>query len=214
MTTLSTRRWEGRKAKARRFSLLKLKRCQEGSTAVEMSLIALPFFLVIFGIIEVGYQYFADRMLNASVDRVARMIRTGEVQDNKVPLPAGVATSPADTPADKFRKLLCAQGTMVVFNCEGVVIDVVEIPTDNFSVPGMPQDANGDFDPTQAQFNPGTRLSVNLVRAYYQWPTFIDWKKWVSSSDYTNGRRLLVGSAIIRNEPYNPSEDDASDGGS
>ncbi len=52
-----------------------------GATAVEFALIALPFFTVVFGIIEVGLSHFVNRMVDNAVINASREIRTGQAHD-------------------------------------------------------------------------------------------------------------------------------------
>ncbi len=179
------------------FGMRAFKRNEDGSTAIEFSIIALPFFLLIFSIFEVGFQYFADRLLNAGVDNVARMIRTGQTQANSF------SDATQGSPQEQFRDLLCAQGTMVVFRCEDVVVDVQQL-TEFGPPPPVPRDADGNFDPDQTGFAPGSRLTVNLVRAFYEWPTFIPWNKW-TDGNWGDDNVLLVASTAFQNEPYTPT---------
>ena len=64
----------------RRYGIRALWGDTRGTAAIEFSIIALPFFLIIFGAFEVGINYMANRMLNNGTDQVARMIRTGQIR--------------------------------------------------------------------------------------------------------------------------------------
>ena len=58
-------------------------------------------------------------------------------------------------------------------------------------------------------FAPGGRSTINVVRAYYDWPTVLDWGNiaragWggiTGEGMGTNGYRRIVGSAAFLNEP-------------
>ena len=52
---------------------------REGTTAVEFAILAFPFFLLLFGIIECSLLFFAGQMLESAVDDVGRKIRTGQL---------------------------------------------------------------------------------------------------------------------------------------
>ena len=70
----------GRSVRAgkRRRLLAVLLRDREGTTAIEFGFVAIPFFLLLFGLIEIGLSLFADQILNNAVLDAARLIRTGQ----------------------------------------------------------------------------------------------------------------------------------------
>ncbi len=70
------------------------RRNESGATAVEFGFIALPFFMFIFGIINSGWFFFNQHLLDRGVEDAARRIRTGEAQK------AGVNVA-------QFRNLVC-----------------------------------------------------------------------------------------------------------
>ena len=58
-------------------------RNNRGATAVEFGLIALPFLGLIAGLLETGLMMFADSALDQATNRAARMIRTGQAQQQR-----------------------------------------------------------------------------------------------------------------------------------
>ena len=92
------------------FSLRKYKQFvkdDRGSNAVEFALLALPFFGLILGVVQLGIIFLANQSLDAAVDSAAREIRTGQVRSGEVGLAA-------------FRTSLCDRISIVV-NCEQVL---------------------------------------------------------------------------------------------
>src|SRR5579884_3514899 len=57
-------------------------RRQEGAAAVEFALVALPFFALMFAIIETALVFFAGQSLEAAAAEAGRQIMTGQVQGN------------------------------------------------------------------------------------------------------------------------------------
>ena len=51
-----------------------------GVYAIEFGMLALPFFGLIFAIVEVSYVSFNSEQLQAAVDKAARQILTGQAQ--------------------------------------------------------------------------------------------------------------------------------------
>lgn len=59
---------------------------EDGATAIEFAILALPFFLMLFGIIEIAVIFFIDSNLQNAAYEAARRIRTGEFTGNEAEL--------------------------------------------------------------------------------------------------------------------------------
>ena len=164
----------------------RFRREQSGVAAVEFSIVALPFLLMVSGIFEVGINYIANRMMTHSVDVAARMIRTGEVRGNT-------------HTEQQFKQIICDMPTMAIFSCSRLSVDIKEVASFNHEI--IPKDQNGDLDTSDMGFDPGGRTSINIVRAYYEWPTFLNWAA-VGPDEWSRGRRLLMATTAFVNEPY------------
>ena len=75
----------------------------EACAAVEFGLVALPFFALLFAIIQIGLVFFAGQALEGAVATASRMIRTGQAQQQNFD-------------AAKFKDQICAQ-IETLFNC-------------------------------------------------------------------------------------------------
>jgi len=157
-----------------------------GVVAVEFAMIALPFFVLLFGMIEMALAYTASYMLEGGVVEAARLLRTGEATDS------GDAES-------AFRTKLCDQvGTLIP--CGDIVYE--SIPLDGFSsaADAPPQyDENGNL--VSQGFNAGSSDSVVMVRAFYRYyfmtPFIAD-----LIGDSSGSSIAMMSTAVIRNEPY------------
>src|SRR5450755_3437152 len=98
---LASSTWLGRMRQfANRFRL-----ARRGATAVEFGMLALPFFGLLCGVIEIGMIYVVATTLEDATDGVARQIRTGQLQ-----------TSGSSTAAT-FVNAVCAQMSWLGSNC-------------------------------------------------------------------------------------------------
>jgi hypothetical protein len=86
---------------------------RKGATAIEFAIIALPFFLLFMGIIEIGLTLFVDSSLNSGVRTVARQgVATGYSNFNQITpiLKAHMAGTYRDITSDsatvKFRMVV------------------------------------------------------------------------------------------------------------
>ena len=174
-----------------RFSLWKrFRRSEEGAAAVEFAMVALPFMAMLFAIIETALVLFANQVLETAVADTSRLIMTGQAQA-------------ANMSKDEFKKRLCDRlGNM--FDCNGgVYLDVRNYSDFNSATNARPVDGSGALAPgTMNQFSPGSSGAIVVVRAAYLWPIFVT-RMGFNLSDQQGGKRLLVGTAVFKNEPFN-----------
>jgi len=58
-------------------------RAQRGAMAVEFAIVAFPFLLLLFGIVELALVFIVSMTLETATGDAARMIRTGKICDAK-----------------------------------------------------------------------------------------------------------------------------------
>ncbi len=166
----------------------RLRRNEDGATAVEFGLIALPFFALLYGIMQVSLLYMAQEVLETGVHEAARLIRTGQAQANG-----------QDEAA--LRTLICANTSGLIPNCQSdLILDVRSFPT--FQAVALPPPLGGDGEINNAtSFSPGVGSEVVIFRAFYAYSLPIP-DGITGLSNMTAGRRLLAASASFRNEPF------------
>jgi len=162
---------------------------KRGVAAIEFAMIAIPFFLLIFGMLEVCVLFIMASILDHGVNEAARAVRTGQMQ-------AAGAT------ANDFRVAICGELFDMLYDCENrLKIDVRTF--DNFGATAAPDVITpaGELDDSGFGFDPGGRDSIVVVRAFYEWDLFVPGltKPLANLSD---GRRLLQSTAAFRNEPF------------
>jgi Flp pilus assembly protein TadG len=171
---------------ARRFV-----RRQDGAAAVEFALVALPFLALIFAIVETALVFFASQTLEAAASESARLIMTGQAQS------AGYTES-------TFKDdVVCAylKSGVSLFDCEhGVMVDVKSYSS-FAAINSAPPVKDGDLDTTHLAYTPGAAGDIVVVRLYYQWPIYVSLLG-NTLSNLNGGYRLLVATAVFRNEPF------------
>jgi Flp pilus assembly protein TadG len=162
-------------------------RGQRAATAVEFGLLALPFIALLFAILETGLLYFADQVLETAVDSSARLIRTGQAQQQ------GMTQA-------TFKQSICDQvGAM--FDCtNGLYLNVQTYP-DFASISLTPPVTSGQLDKGNFQFGMGHGGDIVVVSAYYEWPTFSKLLG-LNYSNLSDGNHLLAATAAFKNEPF------------
>lgn len=171
---------------------------ESGATAVEFGLVAMPFLMLLFGIISVCLYFFTNFTLENAVWQTARALRTGQVQQAKG---AYSAASSQEDKKNAFKLALCAIAPTFL-DCNKVVVLVQS----NASFGGIVEPrcaTNGVMvDQTAATFDTGNASSVVLITVCYPWE-FGGKLPFVKIGNLTNGAVLLQASVAFRTEPYN-----------
>jgi Flp pilus assembly protein TadG len=163
-------------------------RAQDGATAVEFGLVAAPFLALVFAILETALVFFAGQSLEAAATDSARLIMTGQAQT------AGYS-------ANDFKNAVCNRLAGGLFDCSnGVTVDV-KTYTSFTSINTAPPITNGKFDTSNMTYTPGGPGDIVVVRLYYQWPIYVSMFS-DNLSNLSGNQRLLVATAVFRNEPY------------
>ena len=170
---------------------------EDGVYAIEFALVSIWFFPLLFMIFEVAFTIFANQLLDNAVSDTARLIRTGQAQQQSFS-------------KEKFKKEVCDKLSSM-FDCDQYLhIDVRTF--DNFTsanAASNPVDEVTDdegetslkIDEGKMQYNQGGSRDIVVVRAYYEWPMISPMSNLIFS-DLSNGRRLLASVAAFRNEPF------------
>jgi Flp pilus assembly protein TadG len=171
------------------MSLLRRRKgTREGSTAVEFAMIALPFFLLLFGILEIGLLLLLDAVVETAVSDVGRLVRTGQAQQQTLT-------------ADDIKRKLCEN--MSVFSADCPTRSFIDVQVvDNFSTPVAPDPlASGVFDQSKLVYRPGGPGDRILVRIWYEQPIATPFIAQALSRT-TDHKVYLTTSLAFRNEPY------------
>lgn len=166
----------------------RFRRDERGATAVEFGLIALPFFGLVAALLETGIMMFADSSLDTAANSVARLIRTGQAQQQNFDQAA-------------FRDQVCARAP-VFFDCAKLKVDVRTATSFAAMDLAPPLGADGTIDDAALGYAAGHGGDIVVVRVYYDWPIVLN--KLATMGEGQNGKtRRLNAVAAFRNEPFN-----------
>ncbi len=125
-----------------RRTLRGFRRSQSGATAIEFGLLALPFFALLFALIETSVIYFSNANLDSVVADAGRLIRTGQVQSG------GMTEA-------QFKSYVCDR-LALVSDCSGeVYVDVRKFSSFGSATPPPLVDGDGNVIETTV-FQPGS----------------------------------------------------------
>jgi Flp pilus assembly protein TadG len=186
---------------ARRFGL-RLRRNEDGATAVEFGLIALPFFMLLLGVLGVCQLFFWIFTAENAVWTASRDMRTGAFQTTSTTSPyAGLS---GDTLKTAFRQQICKQtvNSNDCFNNSVVLVQSTALGG-TINPPQCTTTANALVanSDAMAAFDVGAQSSQVMVTLCYAW-AFGGKLPFLPLPKLSNGAYLIQASAVFVTEPY------------
>jgi Flp pilus assembly protein TadG len=170
-----------------RRTLRNFFRKQTAVTLVEFAVIAIPFFTLIIGIIEVGLIFWAGYELENATAAAARLVRTGQAQTSGYTV-------------DQLRSQLC-QNVVILSNCTTKVqLSVQTFSTFAGITSPSAVNQNGGLQ-TNFNYSPGAPGAIVFLVAFYEWPLTTPLTR-ATLANLGDGNYLLQSSFAFRNEPY------------
>jgi Flp pilus assembly protein TadG len=166
--------------------LLRFALCVRGATAVEFALVAAPFCAMLLAILQTALVFLAQQVLQTATSEAARLVMTGQAQTQKLS-------------AAQFQQDVCGFAAPL-FTCASVYVNVQTFT----SFSGMTQMSplqSGQFQSSKMSYSTGGPGDVILLQVFYQWPIVLG-PLGFNLSNMNGHNRLLVGTAVFRNEPY------------
>lgn len=170
-----------------RTMLKRLRRaaaCQDGSAAVELAMIALPFVGLLVAMIETALVFFAGQVLQEAAIQSARLVMTGQS--------VGMT-------AAQFQQSVCNHASGL-FDCSKLSVSVQTFGTFG-SITGTNPVVAGKMTTGAMAYSPGTPGQIEVVQVFYPWPVGADMLG-VGLVNVNGDSHLLVATAVFRNEPY------------
>jgi Flp pilus assembly protein TadG len=164
----------------------RFRKDQRGSTAIEFGFVAMPFFALMFAIIETSLSFFTSQILETAVSDASRLLMTGQAQN-------------ASMTAAQFKTQVCS-GLPSFFDCQNKVQIDVRTYADYASTATNRPLTNGAVNWT-TQYNPGGRGDIVVVRAIYPMTTYTNFYG-ASLANMSDGSLLLMASSAFKNEPF------------
>ncbi|MGM0423076.1 MAG: TadE/TadG family type IV pilus assembly protein [Pseudomonadota bacterium] len=161
---------------------------QDGATAIEFGLLAVPFFFLILGTIEMSLFYASGVTLEGAATAASRLIRTGQVQKSGDPQTA-------------FEQTMCDKAGAVL-SCDEIVYEVINLGDSFSGANSTPPsyDAEGNMIPSG--FEPGDAEDVIMVRLSYRHDFFSPLLGPFLGDDTGTNSALHTSTVVLRTEPY------------
>lgn len=170
-------------------------RNEDGVAAIEFAIVALPFFLFVFGIIGIGLYFLASTSLEYGVESAARKVSTGEADKG-------------DMSVGEFKQLVCdAAGSYI--NCSKVAVVVQHAATWSGVSPQSCTDSNGNMvgstgsDGEMITKYAGGASEVVLVTLCYKWDLAKNFEfLQLGTGANGSGPAMIQASTAFKSEPF------------
>jgi len=172
------------------FMLRNLLHKKDGTTAIEFSLLAIPYMMLTMAIIEMSIMFASASLLEGATGQAARMVRTGQIQQ--------ASPDPAQQ-EQMFRDALC-DFAVVLVDCNQVQLEVVRLTSFSDFGSMQPQiDENGEM--ISSGFNAGGVNDVMLIRTAYRYNLMTPFISTLLGESGNNSR-LFISTIVLQTEPY------------
>lgn len=191
---------------------------QDGTTAIEFGIVAIPFFMFILGLMGVSTYFFMMTSLEKGMDQASRLLRTGQAQTSST-------RWGTDRPmtVSEFKRKICQkanskpdptsaadEATMTSANgwikCNDLEVFVQNFPSWDAVVPANCLNGNtatvntaGGSDPINAYS--GEANAIVIVTACYRWK-FAGKIPYINLGQMADGSMMMQASTAFRTEPY------------
>ncbi|ARO28225.1 Flp pilus assembly TadG-like protein [Rhizobium sp. NXC14] len=193
-----------------RFSMFRaVARSRDGAAAIEFALLAIPYFLVIFAILETFIAFAAEELVSNAVDTMSRRMRTGQITYN-----LGRTTDMSQT---QFRQAFCNEISILI-SCstsEAATPSKLYVDVQTFSsfsaipttIPKVSSDRYADINTAAFKYTPGGAGTINMLRAYYRWEIITDLiRPYITTIRPSDGsmptQYLIIATSVFQNEQY------------
>lgn len=171
---------------------------RSGVAAMEFGIVALPFFLLVLGIISVGTYFFQVSTIEAAAQQAARAIRTGQLQQSQ----GAYANLTTDTQKKAaFLQAFCA-AAVTVSNCLTKTAIIIQSSTQFSSLTSPSCTSGGSIvSNSSTTFSPGATSSMVMVTVCYPWAPFTGMPL-AKLGGLQDGSFLVQATVAFRTEPY------------
>lgn len=161
------------------------RRNEDGSVAVEFSLLAIPVTILVIGIIEVAVMFASASSLQGGISDALRVLRTGQAQQ-----------SLDNTPEEVFIQTLCEHSILI--RCGSLQYDVR--PLTSFSDANTTITIDDEGQMVDAGFVAPASREVVMVRVLYSYELMTPLiAQFLGNPGNT---RRFIATAVIETEPW------------
>ncbi len=165
-------------------SFRKWFRRDDGASAIEFSLLFMPYMLISLGIMEISLMFASASLLEGATDSASRLIRTGNIQQSN------------GDPETLFRDAMC-DFAVILIDCADIVVDV-SVMNDYGEYTAAAYDGDGNL--VSNGFDPGGSNDKVLIRVGYRYEMITPIVGPLLNGP--GGSTVFVSTIVLQTEPY------------
>ncbi len=166
--------------------LVRLGRDRRGATLVEFGLVVIPFLALILAVVQTCITLFTQQAMDTATEKVARLVMTGQARASAMSRSA-------------FKTAVCER-LPDYMDCGSVMVDLTAYSAISEADVSPPVLTFAQGKPTNNwSYDLGEGGEVVRVRIMYLAPSVMG-PLGFTLANQPNGKRLLISSAIFRNE--------------
>lgn len=171
--------------------LQKWRKAEDGATAIEFSLLFIPYLMLTLAVLEIAIMYTSASLLETATTQAARMIRTGQLQQ-----------SGAADPEAVFRTRLC-EWASILLNCNDIRIEAIPL-TSYFDFEDYTPQFDADGNMISNGFDAGGSDDRVLVRVSYRYHMMTPFAGTLLAGPTAS--TLFMSTIVLQTEPYDFGE--------
>ncbi|MBZ9683005.1 MULTISPECIES: TadE/TadG family type IV pilus assembly protein [unclassified Mesorhizobium] len=168
-------------------------RDRRGATALEFALLAMPFALLVFAILESCVSFASQEVMANITDDVARRLRTGQLRA-------------ADVAGDNLKNMICGKLEIIVSqDCPNQLsVDLrqytafADAAQAGFRIQGGNIQLTNSGADVPFTVTAGAAESRNMLRVFYKWPIMTN----LMAQSMGGNKTLHFASVTWQNEPF------------
>lgn len=166
---------------------------EDGVTAIEFALVAVPFSVMVIGTIEMSLMFATQSLLDASTATGARLIRTGQIQKS------------GGDEAALFREAVCDFASVLI-PCGEIQFQVQNLASfeDVEDFPEAQFDEEGNL--IGQVFSAGDENDIVLIRSSYKYSIVTPLMQPVLTNR-GDASRVMLSTMVFQTEPYEFDEE-------
>lgn len=171
----------------------------EGVAAIEFALLAIPFTVLLFAILELAMIFFINAALDHAASQASRAIRTGQLQEQ---------FTSSDAQLREFRDIICENMSMFE-GCDQKLSITLVVPDSGsfapYAIPDRPYDpATESVPPDQFECTAPRDIVIARVEFYHDLVMPGNLTK-LGSDPNDSDRHILSTTTVFRTEPFPPA---------
>ena len=178
--------------------LAEFRQAPQGVVAIEFAVVGLPFFMLLYGIMVIGFMMFCSSSLDYATQKAARQVMVGTAQSGTLS-------------ADQFRTtVVCPLLPATIFDCSKVVVNMTTVsvtPEPTAFVNFVKSDQSGliipPLDNTKTSYCTGAGGNYQVLEILYPLPLYMS--LFASTQSVAQGQFIIMSTAAFKNENFSSS---------